>query len=135
MADFVVDSTVWVAALVSNDPHHQRAQQFFQEFRQGLHLCHLSRLVLVEVCAAIIRRTQSRGLGLAVHGEFIKWGQQGLIRWYDLDAQRMEQAVGASMSYRLRGADSVIVALADELQIPVRTFDNEILQRYPKAQT
>ena len=134
VADLAVDSSVWVSALVRDDSNHERAQQFFREFRQGLHVCHLSRLVLVEVCAATLRRSESPGIALRIQQIFTVWGQTGLVRWYDLNAQRMNSAIEAATSYRLKGADAIMAALADELSVPLKTFDSEIIQRYPNTQ-
>ncbi len=55
--------------------------------------------------------------------------------WYGLTLERTELAIGlnSGLSPHLKGADSVIAALAEELQIPVKTFDAESLQRYPNA--
>ena len=125
MADLAVDSSVWVSALVRDDSNHERAQQFFREFRQGLHVCHLSRLVLVEVYAATLRRSQSPGIALRIQQIFTVWGQT---------AQRMNSAIEAATSYRLKGADAIMAALADELSVPLKTFDSEIIQRYPNTQ-
>jgi predicted nucleic acid-binding protein len=45
----------------------------------------------------------------------------------------MESAINITEQHRLRGADSVIAALADELNIPLKTLDREILARYLQA--
>ncbi|HZA23057.1 MAG TPA: hypothetical protein VFA32_10715 [Dehalococcoidia bacterium] len=45
----------------------------------------------------------------------------------------MENAVTTAEQNRLRGADSVIAALAEELDLPVKTFDKDILARFLKA--
>ncbi|MBI4236523.1 MAG: type II toxin-antitoxin system VapC family toxin [Chloroflexi bacterium] len=133
MADLVVDSNAWVAAYLREDPNHGSAQRFFTEFREGLHICHLPRLVLIEVCAAIIRQTQNRAFVMRSQQDFSGWEQRGLVNWYDLNAQRTGQAIGIATSYRLRGADSVVAALGDEINAAVLTFDAEILARYPNA--
>jgi len=45
----------------------------------------------------------------------------------------MEISITIAEQNRLRGADSVIAALAEELDVPVKTFDQEILARCLKA--
>ncbi|MBI4328857.1 MAG: PIN domain-containing protein [Chloroflexi bacterium] len=139
MADFVVDSSVWVAAYVTADPNSGRTTQFFADFQGGTHTCHLPRLVLVEVSSAINRQTGRISVVSRVVRDFWGWEQQGRVRWYDLDRRRMELAIQASTTYRLKGADSTIAALGDELGFPVLTFDgvggkqDSLLGRYPKA--
>jgi len=52
---------------------------------------------------------------------------------YPLNRNRMELASSIAIRFRLRGADSVFAALAEELEIPLKTFDQEILDRFPLA--
>jgi predicted nucleic acid-binding protein len=61
------------------------------------------------------------------------WERNGIIILYPLDRKRMENAVTTAEQNRLRGADSVIAALAEELDLPVKTFDKDILARFLKA--
>ncbi len=42
----------------------------------------------------------------------------------------MDNAMYVAERHLLRGADSVIVALAEELDMPLKTFDVEILGRF-----
>ena len=72
-----------------------------------------------------------------VKGTFQQWEQMGVITWYELTQQRTELAISlnSGLSPHLRGADNVIAALAEELQIPVKTFETEILERYPNSTT
>ena len=45
----------------------------------------------------------------------------------------MSVALGLAEQQGLRGADSVIAALAEELDMPMRTFDEEIVARVQRA--
>jgi hypothetical protein len=45
----------------------------------------------------------------------------------------MQNSIIVAEQNRLRGADSVIAALAEELDVSVKTFDQEILARFLKA--
>lgn len=135
MASIVVDSSVWVAVFLRSDANHARALHFFGEFRQQLHTCHLSRLVLVEVCSAIVRQAPSRIASLArIQKDFSTWRQQQMVWFNDLNADREQRAISAATQYRLRGLDSLHVALAEELGMRLLTFDKEVLDRYPQAQ-
>ena len=139
MVDMVVDSNVWVAAFVQSDSHYQSASQFVEELRQGQHHCHVPYLVLAEICAAILRRVlQPRlamGLVVQVRKRFRQWESTGIITWYELTWPRTVGAItlNLALSPHLRGADSIIAGLAEELGIPVKTYDEEMLQRYTKA--
>ncbi|MSQ22093.1 MAG: type II toxin-antitoxin system VapC family toxin [Dehalococcoidia bacterium] len=137
MVDQVVDSNVWLAYFLPQDALRQPAQQFPSEFQAGQHICHLPSLVLIETCGQIAHQSQVCPIlkvGLA-HRSFLAWEQAGLIRWYDLDSNRLSRALDTSVQLRLKGLDAVIVSLAQELSLPLRTFDMEIQQRYPNATT
>ena len=49
---------------------------------------------------------------------------------YSLHRERMERAGTIAESHRLRGADAVVAALAEELSMTLKTFDREILDRF-----
>jgi len=63
----------------------------------------------------------------------IDWEQDGILFLYPLDRDRMERASDIAVRYLLRGSDSVFAALAEELDISIKTFDQEILDRFPLA--
>lgn len=102
---------------------------------RGEYQGHLPSLVLVEVIAVISRRVRENRLALLVRAKqsFADWEQSGRIVVYTLDRERTERAIDAAEQYRLRGSDSVVAALADELGFVLKTFDREILERYHRA--
>jgi len=61
------------------------------------------------------------------------WEQDGTLMLYPLDRNRMDHASDIALRYRLSGLDCVFAALAEELGIPIKTFDQEILDRFPLA--
>jgi predicted nucleic acid-binding protein len=73
----------------------------------------------------------SRWLGLKK--TFQEWSLNGRIVLHGLDEQFMEQALIAAVRYKTRGADTTFVALADQLTIPLKTFDSDIIARYSSA--
>jgi len=89
-------------------------------------------LVLVEVTSVISRQAQKDRLALLARWRkiFEDWERDGRIALYELDRQRMVNAQNVAEQYRLKGADSVIAALAGELNISLRTSDAEILARF-----
>ncbi|MBF8266652.1 MAG: hypothetical protein HW388_160 [Dehalococcoidia bacterium] len=70
-----------------------------------------------------------------VRQSFEEWTQQGLVSWYDLNQQRTHSTVDFNLGLPnpLRGADSVMASLAEELGYSLKAFDGEILNRYPGA--
>ena len=58
-----------------------------------------------------------------------------MISWYDLNQQRTHSTIDFNLSFPdpLGGGDSVVASLSDELGYTLKTFDNEILNRYFRA--
>jgi len=85
--------------------------------------------------SAISRRATKNRLALLERWKqiMVDWERSSKINLYPLDRGRMDKAVNIARSYRLRGSDSVIAALAEELGMPLKTFDGEILERFPQA--
>ena len=130
----VVDSSVIAASYIPDDEHHTQGREIVGGLDRGDYVFHLPMLVVVEVSAAIRRRMRRW------RPTFNRW-QQNLARWeydgkvvlYPMNRERMENAVITARERQLRGADSVVAALAEELNMPLRAFDNELLRRVPGA--
>ena len=91
-------------------------------------------LVVVEVSAAIRRRLPRWQRPYAQwHANLAQWEREGKVTLYPLNRGRMEGAALAALGRRLRGADSIISALAEELNMPLRTFDRELRERGPEG--
>ncbi len=135
MEPIVVDSSVIVASLLEADVFHRQGQEYVEMLAQGDFIFHLPMLVAVEVMSAISRRATKNRLALLERWKqiMVDWESSGKIFLYSLDSDRMDKAVNIARSHRLRGADSVIAALAEELGMPLKTYDTEILARFPQA--
>lgn len=133
MSDFVVDSSVWIASLKEDDPWHSQALPFIQEFGKGMHRAFLPRIVLVEVCARL-GLMFGPAFAVAAMARFEQWHRLGWLVLHDLDEARTAMAFDAALRYRLRGADAIVAALADEMQSPILAFDRRILAGHPRAQ-
>ena len=135
MEPIVVDSNAFVAYLVESEEFHQRSRIFINGLESGDYEFHLPMLVVVEIAAALNRRLQRNRTAILSgwHKTISNWEKSGKVVLYSLDRGRMDKAVNIARSHRLRGADSVIAALAEELGIPLKTFDTEILARFQQA--
>ena len=130
----VVDSSVIVASYIPGEPNHSLGVEYMDGLDRGDYIFHLPMLVVVEVSAAIRRRVRrwqrpynKWQLDLA------RWEREGRVFLYPMNQERMEHSVVTALNHSLRGADSVVAALAEELNMPLRTFDNEHLERWPGA--
>lgn len=135
MESIVVDSNVLVAFLVESEEFHQRSRIIINGLGSGDYEFHLPMLVVVEIAAALNRQLQRNRTAILSGWQktISDWEKSGKVVLYSLDRVRMDKAVNIARSNRLRGADSVIAALAEELGMPLKTFDREILARFQQA--
>ena len=92
-------------------------------------------LVPVEVLATLNCRAQRNRVALLVTWKqnFVEWERDGKLVLYPLDRDRMDIALNIAIRDRLKGPDAIIAALAEELGLPLRTFDTELQQRFQQA--
>lgn len=135
MEDVVADSSLLVAYFLESDAFHQPAMEFMAELDSGGHKLHLPMLVMVETISAI-RRRLGQSSQTTINDAFAtvyQWERQEKVVFYPLNRERMEAALRLADGNALRGADSIIAALAEELGIALKTYDNEILRRFQRA--
>ena len=135
MESIVVDSSILVASFLEHEEKHQQAAEYIGGLQRGDYIFHLPMLVIAEVFAAISRQSTANRLALLARaGQSLRaWEQSEKISLYPLDRGRLELSVTITQRDRLRGADSVVAALAEELGMPLKTFNREILTRFSQA--
>ena len=138
----VIDTNALIVSLLDESAlnseelvQRPRASVYMEGLESGEYVAHLPMLVAVEIAAAISRRTKTDRLALLarVKKSLIEWERNGQIVLYELDRNRMDGAVHVAEQYRLRGADAVVAALAEELDASLKTFDKDILKRFSRA--
>ena len=105
------------------------------ELDSGGHKLHLPMVVMVETISAI-RRRLGQNWQTTVNdalATIYQWERQDKVVFYPLNRERMEAALGLAEGIALRGSDSIVAALSDELGIALKTYDNEILRRFQRA--
>ncbi|MDO8750989.1 MAG: type II toxin-antitoxin system VapC family toxin [Dehalococcoidia bacterium] len=130
--EVVVDASVLVASFLDYEDKHVEALEYIRLLEAGDYLFHLPRLALVETLAAVNRRAQRRSpiYVLRAKAYFEQWQAEGKIAFYDMEESRARRAVDVALRDRLRGADAVYAALAEELGLELKTFDQEQSQRF-----
>ncbi len=131
----VADTSLLVAYFLESDAFHRTAREYVAELDNGSFILHLPMLVMVETVSAI-RRRQRHDWQYKVDEAFTtiyEWERQGRVIFYPLNRERMEVALRVTIETGLKGADSVIAALSEELGYNLKTFDNEILRRFQWA--
>ena len=122
----VLDANVWISSIQPNEDHHEVSRRFRSRWRaEGIQV-HVPAHFLVEVTATIARNTESEALGLDAFQAVI---DNPHITRAPLSSTLVESAARAAARCRLRASDALYVALAQELGVPLLTWDDELLDR------
>lgn len=126
----VVDASVWVSGLTPRDSYHAVSRNWLASQHSHKILFAIPIICLAEVSGAIARVT-----GYSEDGEQVV--EQILtrpnLRIYSIDHSLGLEAAHLASQLRLRGADAVYVALAQSLNVPLVTWDKELIQRNGQA--
>ncbi|HKG26577.1 MAG TPA: PIN domain-containing protein [Thermomicrobiales bacterium] len=122
----VLDASVWVSSLQNRDVNHFVSRQWTTEWLDAGHKMVVPTLFLSEVGGAVARPPRDSALGRRVVADIIGDPAFTLVA---LDQALAEAAANHASDLFLRGADAVYVALAEQLAIPLVTWDQEQLSR------
>ena len=133
MKEVVVDSNVFIASLIENDKFYEISIEIIEKMNIEELIFHISMIIPIEVSCAIARRI---GAEEAIESKEIihNWIKEKKIVVYELNEKRMSESQNYGTKYKLKGMDAVIVQLALELNFPLITFDNEIIERVTDVQ-
>ena len=128
-APVVVDASVWAAFFLITDSSHSASYAWLDRHTSAGGLVISPSILLTEVAAAISRRLgQPSGSQTALRAASAI-GRLPQARIVPMDTALMNEATGVAANLALRGADSIYVATALQLGIPLLTWDNEQLTR------
>lgn len=119
----VIDSCIFVSALNAQEKHSQASFNFLQEINQGNYFGIIPATVLIEVVAAIKRRTNSYNLALQAKDFILNLKNLNFI---DLDYSRTINMLNFTAQKGLRGMDAIIVWTAKEFNCQLATLDEEV---------
>lgn len=128
--NLTVDASVFVAAARVEEIHYASSRQFLLEARAHGATLFCPTLVLPECAVAIARPTRDSALAEELIDLIEGFPGMQLI---PLEVNLARQAVHAATNHRLRGADSVYVAVADTFDAVLITWDAEMLERGSEA--
>lgn len=133
MREEVVDSNVFLAALVRGDEFHHRAVELVEDMDRGERVFHIPLTVLLEVISTLSRRV---GIEEAREAKSILalWINKGKMKVYNLNERRAEAASEIATSHKLKGADAITAQLSRELNTSLLTFDRNVLEAFPGSQ-
>jgi len=127
----VVDASVWVARLVSEDVFHEpvKAWMFARLEEKDQFLS--PSLLLAEIGGAISRRTTA---ALGSKAVALVQNLPGL-RLVEMEDSLMNEAAQLAAELGMRGADSIYAAVAARLDLPLVTLDVDQRERAGKRIT
>jgi predicted nucleic acid-binding protein len=126
MSAIVVDASVWISALISQDVNHHVSRRWRRAWLRDGGTFALPLLILPEVAGAVTRRTGQALLGDQSVATILVNPAVTLV---PLDRQLAALAARHAASLRLKGSDAVYTALAEQLSIPLVTWNHEQLTR------
>jgi predicted nucleic acid-binding protein len=121
-----IDASVFVAGMRPSEPHYAESRAFILEAQMAKVEVICPTLVLPECSAAIARRTGNPLLAAGLVAMIESWPDLQLL---PLNLSRARRAATIGADHRLRGADSIYVAIAEEYATPLIAWDDEILKR------
>jgi predicted nucleic acid-binding protein len=122
----VVDASVWVSGLLPEDVHHRPSRRWLEDQQARDIALVVPTLALAEVGGAVARRVGVPELGRQAAEELRL--MPGL-RLVSLDPEMGAFAAEVAARLQLRGGDAVYVAAARTLDLPLVTWDQEIMTR------
>ena len=105
--------------------HHQ-CRLLLQQVKEGKYMALESAIVLVEVTAAIRRRTGSRRLARQVRENLL---QLDFLFFLELTESRMNSAARIGERVSLKGMDAIIAQVAEEEDSVLVTLDREFAEK------
>jgi predicted nucleic acid-binding protein len=124
----VVDASLWVARLVSEDVFYQPVKEWMSARLEEQDQFLAPSLLLAEIGGAISRRTTS---SLALKAIEQVQSLPGL-QLIEMESSLIRVAAHLAAELGLRGADSTYVAVAARLDLPLITLDADRRQRAAK---
>jgi predicted nucleic acid-binding protein len=119
----VIDANVWVSWLIPQDSNHAASKLWLDQFTFAGGQMIAPALILVEVAAAI-----SRSWGnVSAARQFANYlDNLASLTIVPLEARLISNAIDAAAQHSLRAGDAFYVVVAQNLGIPLVTFDADI---------
>ncbi|MBC8508809.1 MAG: type II toxin-antitoxin system VapC family toxin [Chloroflexi bacterium] len=118
----VVDASVWVSRLIEEDVFHNLCRGWLDGQRlQGVQFV-APALLLVEVAAAISRRTGDTDLARRAADALKRLPD---LRLVEMGNDVVQTAVVAGAELGVRGADAFYIAIAQQLGLPLATLASD----------
>jgi predicted nucleic acid-binding protein len=126
MTKITIDSSVVIASLLKSEPRHKEALKIWEKVLSGKNIAIMPYSVLVEIVAAVRRRTGSEELALDVKKELMSIDALSFVV---LDDESAEHAADIAARTGVRGMDALVIQVADEYGATLISFDQEMIRK------
>lgn len=120
-----LDSSVLVASLRKTEEKYKECLLLMKKVKEGDYVAIEPFTVLVEVVAAIRRRTGSQEIALEVKQELLKIDN---LRFLDIDRVAAEAATDIAAETGVRGMDAIVIQTAKEYGAILVSLDIELIE-------
>lgn len=121
-----LDSSVIVAALREQEEKYEACKKLLERVKNGEFAALEPYTVLVEVVAAIKRRTKSKSLAERVKNDL---ENIDTIKFLDLISSRANSAAEIAKETGVRGMDAIVIQIAKEFNASLVSLDEEMSKR------
>lgn len=121
-----VHSSVIIASLLKTEARHKEAFAIWEDILKGKSFAIMPLSILVEVVAAIRRRTGSEELATEIKKELIGIDN---ISFVIIDDKAAMEAADIAAKTGLRGMDAIVVQVAKEFGADLISFDEEMIKK------
>jgi len=121
-----VDSSVIISSLLKNETRHKEALAIWENILKGKSFAVMPLSILIEVVAAIRRRTGSEELATQIKKELMSIDN---ISFVILDDKAAMEAADIAAKTGLRGMDAIVVQVTKEFGADLISFDEEMMKK------
>ncbi len=126
MVELTIDSSVIVASLLEQEKDHLKALSLWKEVIAGNALAIMPYTVLVEVVAAVRRRTGQKELAQKVKKELLSLDT---VNFVIVDPDSASDASDIAIETGLRGMDAIVIQTAKEYTTALVSLDSEMIEK------
>ncbi len=126
MKKLTIDSSVIISSLLKNEQRHKEALAIWEDVLKGKGFVINPFSILVEVVAAIRRRTGLVSLAKEVKEELIDAEN---VTFVIIDDKSATEAAEIAAKTGLRGMDALVVQVAKEYGTELVSFDEEMMKK------
>jgi predicted nucleic acid-binding protein len=127
MADtLTIDSSIIVASLLDHEKDHIKSQRLWNEVISGKLAAIMPYTVLIEVVAAVRRRTGNKDLAQQVKEELLSMDS---LHFVIVDPESASDAADIAIQSGMRGMDAIVVQTAKEYNTKLVSLDKEMIEK------